>query len=88
MCIRSMFLAALLSVCGVAGAIAQIFPATGKPAGSQFLLAGKNSGATLYYDDRDFEVVKRAAGFLSQDIGLAAMPPSERCPPPKRRQSW
>ena len=65
-----MFLAALLSVCGVAGAIAQISLATGKTAGSQFLLAGKNSGATLYYDDRDFEVVKRAAGFLSQDIGL------------------
>ena len=70
MCVRTMFLAALLSVCGVAGAIAQISLATGKTAGSQFLLAGKNSGATLYYDDRDFEVVKRAAGFLSQDIGL------------------
>ena len=70
MCVRTMFLAALLSVCGVAGAIAQISLATGNPAGSQFLLAGKNSGATLYYDSRDFEVVKRAAGFLSQDIGL------------------
>ena len=65
-----MVLTALLSLCGVAGAIAQISLATGKPAGSQFLLAGKNSGATLYYDSRDFEVVKRAAGFLSQDIGL------------------
>lgn len=84
-----MFLAALLSVCGVAGAIAQISLATGKTAGSQFLLAGKNSGATLYYDDRDFEVVKRAAGFLSQDIGLvtAATPPSKRCPQPKRQRS-
>ena len=70
MCVRTMVLTALLSVCGVAGAIAQISLATGKPAGSQFLLAGKNSGATLYYDSRDFEVVKRAAGFLSQDIGL------------------
>ena len=70
MCVRTMVLTALLSVCGVAGAIAQISLATGKPAGSQFLLAGKSSGATLYYDSRDFEVVKRAAGFLSQDIGL------------------
>ena len=68
--VKRTILSLLLCLCGVAGASAQISLAEGKPAGREFLLADKNYGATLYYDNRDFEVVKRVAGFLAQDIGL------------------
>ena len=69
-CAKPLLLTALLYVCGAAESSAQVRPAADDAPGDKFQLAGKDSGATLYYDDGDFEVVKRAAGFLSQDIGL------------------